>query len=78
MRKIRRFVDFVNMNIIVFIDHDSTLENVKQVTLSTSSIDRLNLRLICVLDCIQRFNLMIKHKSKKLHIISDALSRLLS
>ena len=45
----------------------------KQISLITSYIDKLNLRLIRTFNYIQRFNLLIKHKSKRLHLMFDAL-----
>ena len=76
LRKIRHFIEFIELSIIVFIDHDAALEIIKQTFLSISSTDKLNLRLIRVFDYIQRFNLLIKHKPEKLRLISDALFRL--
>ncbi len=63
---------------ILFIDHDSVLSIVKQTSLVISFIDKLNLRLIRASKYIQRFNIIIKHKSEKQHIVSDALFRLAS
>ena len=44
--------------------------------MTTFLINKLNLRLIRVSNYIQRFNLNIRHKSKKQHVVSNALSRL--
>lgn len=49
---------------------------VKQITLSTSSTNKLNLRLIRASDYIQRFNIVLRHKSEKMHIVPDVLFRL--
>ena len=46
--------------------------------MTTISIDKLNLRLVRASNYIQRFNLDIRHKSNKQHIVSDVLSRLVS
>ena len=78
LRKIRHFIEFIELSIIIFIDHDATFEIIKQTFLSISFIDKLNFKLIRVFDYIQRFNLLIKHKLEKLHLISDALFRLSS
>ena len=40
-------------------------------------MNKLNFRLIKAFDYFQRFNLNIRHKSKKQHIISDIFSRLI-
>ena len=42
------------------------------------STNKLNLRLIRASSYIQRFNLNIRHKSKKQHVVSNILSRLTS
>jgi hypothetical protein len=63
---------------ILFTNHETALSIAKQTSLIISFIDRLNLRLIRVFEYIQRFNLIIRHKSDKQHIVSDALSRLVS
>lgn len=76
LRRIRHFIEFIKLSIIIFIDHDATFEIIKQIFLSILSIDRLNLKLIRVSNYIQRFNLLIKHKFEKLHLISNALFRL--
>ena len=62
---------------IVYIDHDATLSIARQTTLFTSFIDKLNLRFVRAFDYIQRFDFIIKHKLDKLHIVSNALSRLI-
>ena len=46
--------------------------------MTTISIDKFNLRFVRVSNYIQRFNLDIRHKSDKQHIVSDVLSRLIS
>ena len=76
LRKIRHLIESSKISTIVYIDHEASLDIVKQTSFTTSSIDKLNLRLVRAFDYIQRFNLIIKHKSERLHLISDALSRL--
>ena len=79
LKKIRHLVDsFEQRSIIIFIDHDATLSLVKQTSLITAFTDKLNLRLIKAFDYIQRFEIELRHKSDKQHIVSDALSRLVS
>ena len=77
-RKIRHLVKSIKMSTIIYINHDATLDIVKQISLITSSTNKLNLRLIRASNYIQRFSLNIRHKSKKLHTVSNALSRLFS
>ena len=63
---------------IQYTDHEITLVVAKQISLITFSTDKLNLRWIRPLDYIQRFNLMIKHKFEILHLMFDALFKLLT
>ena len=63
---------------VIYTDHGAALGIAKQTSLSTSSTDKLNLRLVRASDYIQRFNLDIRHKPGKQHIVPDALSRLAS
>jgi hypothetical protein len=78
IRKIRHMIEFFKKSTILFIDHESALRIVKQTSLFTFFIDRLNLRLIRVFEYIQRFNVIINYKSDKQHIVSNALFRLVS
>lgn len=63
---------------IFFTNHDAALSIVKQTSLIINFIDKLNLRLVRAFEYIQRFNIIIKHKSDKQHIVSDVLFRLAS
>ena len=76
LRKIRHLIESFKLSTIVYIDHEVSVEIVNQTSLSTSFIDKLNLRLIRASEYIQRFSLIIRHKSKKLHVVSDVFSRL--
>ena len=78
LRKIRHLIESSKHATIVYTNHETTLSIAKQITLFIFSTDKLNLRLVRVSNYIQRFNLIIKHKSEKLHIVLDALSRLFS
>ena len=78
LKKTRHIVEISSNKTIVYIDHESALDIVNQITMTTISIDQLNLRLVRVSDYIQRFNFDIRHKSDKQHIVSDVLSRLVS
>lgn len=62
---------------VLYTDHGSALDIAKQISLSTSSTAKLNLRLIRASEFIQRFrNLEFRHKPGREYIVSDALSRL--
>ena len=67
---------FFQFLFIVFTDHDAAVNINRQINFSTSFTDKLNLRLIKASEYIQRFNLIIKHKSRKHHVVSNALSKL--
>ena len=78
LKKTRYIVEISSDKTIVYIDHEFALDIVNQITMTTISIDKLNLRLVRASDYIQRFNLDIRHKSDKQHIVFDVLSRLVS
>ena len=66
-----------NLSTIIYIDYDVVLKITKQILLIISFTDKLKFRFIRVFDYLQRFNLNIRHKLDKQHIISDTLSRLI-
>ena len=79
LKKIRHLIDFSKQRfIIIFTNHDATLDIVKQTSIITVFIDKFNFRLVRVFDYIQRFDLELRHKSNKQHIVFDALFRLVS
>ena len=79
MKKIRHLMKIVALDllIVIYINHDVVLKITKQISLIISFINKLNLRLVRVFDYFQRFNLNIRHKFDKQHIIFNALSRLI-
>ena len=77
MKKTRHIVEISNKNVI-YIDYDATLKIVNQIIFIISSIDKLNFRLIKTFDYIQRFNLKIRYKSNKQHIVSNILFKLIN
>ena len=77
-KKIRHLIESFKSFVIVYTDHETTLAVAKQTSFTTFSTDKLNLRLVRTSDYIQRFNLMIKHKFEILHLMFDALFRLLT
>ena len=76
LRKTRHLIDSACQPPIIYTDHGAAVGISRQETLSTSSTDKLNLRLVRASEYIQRFNLIIRHKPGKKHIVPDALSRL--
>ncbi len=76
LTKVRHMVDTAPKTII-YTDHGAALGIAKQTTLTTSSTDKMNLRLVRASDYIQRFkNIEFRYKMGAKHIIPDALSRL--
>ncbi len=55
-----------------------TTSIVKQTTLFFLSIDKLNLRLVCVSQYLSQFSLNVRHRIERLHTISNALFKLLA
>ena len=62
---------------IIYTDHDAGLKIIKQTFLTTSFIDKLNLRLVKAFEYVQPFDLIIRHKFDRLYTISNALLKLL-
>ena len=69
---------FFKLSTIIYTNHETIFDIFKQTILSTSFTNKLNFRFVRVSDYIQRFDLIIRHKSKKLHVVLDALSRFLT
>lgn len=67
---------FRKSQIKIFTNHSVITSIVKQTKLSFSNIDKLNLRLMRASTYLSQFNMNVQHKSKKLHVIFDALLRL--
>ena len=61
---------------VVFTDHSAAVPISTQTSLSSSSTDKLNLRLVRASQYLSQFDLVIKHKSGKSNVVPDALSRL--
>jgi transposase InsO family protein len=78
LRKTRHLIESSKLPVRVYTDHGASLSISKQTTLETTSAERSNLRLVRASEYIQRFNLEIRHKPGKTHLVPDALSRLAS
>ena len=63
---------------MIYTDYSTTVDIAKQLSLSITSIIRLNLRLIRASQYLQRFELNVKYKPGKRNVILDILSRLFS
>ena len=76
--KIRHFINNSPHTTIVYTDHSATVSIVKQINLSSSSVDKLNLWLIRASQYLLQFRLDVRHKPGKQHIVPDAWSWLIS
>ena len=75
VRKIKHmFNAFRNrFQMVIYIDHSVTIFIIKQIKLTTNNTDKFNFRLIRVFIYFSQFELYIKHKPGKLHVILDVL-----
>ena len=78
LRKISHLlIQALNKRVIIFTDHSATTDIARQVTLSSSSADRLNLRLVRASQYVSQFDLDVRWRPGKQNVVPDALSRLL-
>lgn len=75
LRKTRHLMESSKKIPIVYTDHSSTTNIAKQTSLSTTSSDKLNLRLIRASMYVQQFRLNIYHRPGRDNVVADALSR---
>lgn len=61
----------------IFTDHSAATFIAKQTDLNSSSVEKLNLRLIRASQYLSQFNLQVVYRPGKIHLVPDALSRLL-
>jgi hypothetical protein len=78
VKKLHHMIKAFKQSIIIWTNHSVTTIIIKQIKLSIINIDKLNLRLIIIVMYLSQFNLNIKHKSERDHIILNVLSRLSS
>ena len=77
VKRIRHMIEFTKLSpAIIYTDHSAAVSIFKQTTLATSSIDKLNLRLVRASQYLFSFNIAVRHKAGKFNVVSDALSRL--
>ena len=77
VRKIRHLIEASEVPpVVLYTDHSAAVQISRQTTLSTSSTDKLNLRLVRASQYLSGFNLSIRHKAGKANVVPDALSRL--
>ena len=78
VKKIRYLIDVSVGVTIIYTDHSAAVQLVRQTSLNTASVEKLNLRLIRVFEYLQRFRIEVRYKPGKSNIVPDALSRLAS
>jgi hypothetical protein len=76
VKKLHYMIRASKHSTIIWTNHSVIVAIIKQTKMITSNIDKLNLRLVRVDMYLSQFDLDIRHKSKRDHVISDALSRL--
>lgn len=77
MKRIRWMVEACDKPVVVLTDHAGTTSIATQTSLSSSSVDKLNNRLIRASQYLQQFrNIKVMYKPGREHIVPDALSRL--
>ena len=76
VRKSHRMIRSTAQPTIVFTDHSSTVAVVKQTNLVTTSTDKANMRLVRAAQYLSQFDLDVRWKPGRQHIVPDALSRL--
>ena len=68
MRKIRHMIEIIKiLFMIIYTNHAMTISIFRQINFLTFSTDKLNLKLIKVFQYLLSFNLVVKHKSRKLN-----------
>ena len=78
VKRIRHMIEAAEKKVMVFTDHAASTAIACQTKLQSSSIDKLNQRLICASAYLSQFNLDVRYKPGKKHVLPDALSRLAS
>ena len=79
IKKIRHLVESSRYKVVIQTDHSAILDIMRQSSItSISSTICMNVRLIRAAQFLRQFQLDVRHKPGKEHIVPDALSRLAS
>ena len=78
VKKIRYMINGSLAGTVIWTDHSATVQIMKQMTLTSSSTDKLNLRLVQASQYCSQFCLDVRHRPGRLNVVPDALSRLLN
>ena len=76
IKKLRHLIDSTAKPVIVYTDHSAITSIARQTTLLSSNTDKLNNRLIQASQYLAQFNINVRYKPGKHHLVPDALSRL--
>jgi hypothetical protein len=76
IKKIRNIIKSSTKPIIFYINYSATISIVKIINLASSNIDKLNNRFVHANQYLSQFQFDVRYKSRKYHIIPNALSRL--
>ena len=77
VKKVRHMIESSKCPpVVIYTDHSAAVPISRQTTLTTSSTDKLNLRLVRASQYLSSFNIAVRHKSGKSNTVPDALSRL--
>ena len=76
VKKLRHMIETAELPVIVYTDHAAAVGISKQSSLNTTSIEKLNLKLVRSSEYLQRFRLEVRHRPGVTNVIPDALSRL--
>ena len=77
IKKIRHLIEIIEVSFtIIYTNHSAAISISKQIIFSILNIDKLNLRLIRISQYFSNFNIVLRHKSEKLNIVFNILSRL--
>ena len=77
VKKIRHMIEAAVKTTIFFTNHSAITSIARQISLTSSNTDKLNLRLVRASTYLSQFDLDVRYKSDKINIVSDALFRLL-
>ena len=79
IKKIKHFIQSSHHRVIIQTDHQTIVDICEQILITSINLTlRMNIRLIKASQFLNQFNLNIRYKSRKNHIVSNALSRLAS
>ncbi len=77
IKRVHHLIDFTDVSlIIIYIDHSTAISISRQTSFFTSSINKLNFRLMRISQYLSNFNIVIHHKVEKINVVLNTLSRL--